>query len=256
MMRDVGLAEAPGPLYLVQMQKALHTLPKSPLVSLIQAIVRDNGADVSKLLETSPSLARQCLAIGATRTSAVDFFFEEIRHYMYEGDTPLHAAAAGHRKDIARVLIQNGADVGARNRRGAVPLHYAADGGPVLPHWNPQEQATTIFFLIEAGADPNALDKSGVAPLHRAVRQRCPSAVEALLRNGAQVRLKNKSGATPLHLAVQNTGKSGSGSPESKACQREIIQILLKGGASPHDRDVKGRTVKQAAQADWIHALL
>jgi ankyrin repeat protein len=136
-----------------------------------------------------------------------------------------------------------------------MPLHYAADGGPAFRSWNPEAQAEMIALLIENGADPNALDKSGVAPLHRAVRQRCTKAVDALLRNGADVRLKNKSGSTPLHLAVQNTGRGGTGSPEAKTCQKEIIELLLKAGAKLQDRDARGKTAKQCAQSDWIRAL-
>jgi len=196
---------------------------------------------MAKLLAASPELARQSLTTAATRERATEFFFPEIEHYLYAGDTPLHAAAAGYRTDMARVLLKHGADVFAVNRRGAAPLHYAADGGPGLRNWNPQAQAEMVRLLIEAGANPNALDKSGVAPLHRAVRQRCPSAVEALLRNGAQVRLKNKSGSTPLHLAVQTTGRGGSGSAEAKANQQEIIRILLKSGADPKDQVVPAR---------------
>jgi ankyrin repeat protein len=92
--------------------------------------------------------------------------------------------------------------------------------------------------------------------LVRAVRQRCPKAVESLLRHGAAVRLKNKSGSTPLHLAVQNTGRGGTGSPESKSCQREVIELLLKAGADPRDKDGRGKTASQRAQSDWIRALL
>src|SRR5262249_39492501 len=128
--------------------------------------------------------------------------------------------------------------------------------------------AEMIVFLIEKGADPNALDKSGVAPLHRAVRQRCSRAVDSLLRHGATVRLKNKSGSTPLHLAVQNTGRGGTGSPEAKALQREIIELLLKAGAGPQESDGRGKplcSVRRASgyalccnwpdEADGGHAL-
>lgn len=163
---------------------------------------------------------------GATRQEAQDFYFHEIGHYLYAGDTALHAAAAGYRVSLARELVKLGANVAARNRRGAEPLHYASDGGPMIRTWNPSAQAEMITFLIGSGADPNALDKSGVAPLHRAVRQRCPGAVRALLDGGADPALRNKSGSTPLRLAELTTGRGGSGSPESKACQQEILVIL------------------------------
>jgi ankyrin repeat protein len=126
----------------------------------------------------------------------------------------------------------------------------------VLRSWNPEAQADMISFLITNGAKPNMLDKSGVAPLHRAVRQRCPKAVDSLLRNGAAVRLKSNSGSTPLHLAVQNTGRGGTGSPESKSCQQEIIELLLKAGGDPRDKDGGGKTARQRAQSDWIKGLL
>jgi len=221
----------------------------------MKAIVRDDASEVTKLLASAPSLATERVIVGATRQATKDYFFREIVHYLYGGDTPLHAAAAGYRKAIAQQLLKNGANVTAVNRRGATPLHYAADGHASSRGWNPAAQAEMIALLIRAGADANALDKSGVAPLHRSVRQRCASAVDALLSNGASVRLKNKSGSTPLHLAVQTTGKGGSGSPEAKALQREIIARLLKAGADPNDRDGRGKTVRQAAQSNWISVL-
>ena len=238
-------------------KKPLPKPPKiDPLLYLIQAIVRGDLTKVSKLLEASPSLAQQSLAIGASRQKAVEFYYKKIEHYLYAGDTALHAAAAGNRLEIARTLLKSGARVMAANRRGAQPLHYAADGNPSSRNWNPEAQAAVIALLIKAGADPNALDKSGVAPLHRAVRQRCTSAVDALLRNGAQINLKNKNGSTPLHLAVQNTGRGGTGSPESKACQKEIIQLLLKAGADQKAKDARGKTAGQCTKANWIHELL
>ena len=126
-----------------------------------------------------------------------------------------------------------GGDVRARNRRGAEPLHYAADGAPGSRAWNPPAQAATIASLIQAGADPNTVDRSGVTPLHRAVRTRCAAAVRALLDGGADVRRRNKSGSTPLQLATWNTGRGGSGSAESKAQQQEIARLLEQRGATP-----------------------
>ncbi len=171
---------------------------------------------------------------------------------MYAGDSALHMAAAGYRWHIARELLEKGADHAAKNRRGAEPLHYAADANT----WHPVAQVETIDGLMSAGANPNALDKSGVSPLHRAVRTRCAAAVRALLAGGAAPRGKNQSGSTPLHLAVQNTGRGGSAAPEAIEQQRQIILLLLESGARPEDQDGRGRTAKQAASAEWIRALL
>jgi hypothetical protein len=220
------------------------------LQPVIRAIVNDDGSAVLEALERSPSLVSEALTVGATRQAARQFFFQEIAHYFVTGDTLLHAAAVSYRKRIAEELLKRGANIAATNRRGAAPLHYAADGAPGSVAWNPAAQSEMIAFLIRAGADPNAMNDSGVAPLHRAVRQRCSGAVAALLRNGANARLKNKSGSTPLHLAVQNTGRGGTGSPESKALQREIIELLLKAGANANDRDGRGKTVWQCAHRD------
>jgi ankyrin repeat protein len=200
---------------------------QSALMTLIRAIGADDAAAL-RLLAASPALAGVRLAHGATRRAATDYYLDPIGHYVYAGDTALHVAAAAYRCEIASKLIALGADVQARNRRGAEPLHYAADGAPGTPTWNPDAQAETIAIVIAAGADPNAVDNSGVMPLHRAVRTRCAAAVKALLANGADARAKNKSGSSPMQLATRNTGRGGSGSPEAKAQQIEIMRLLEK----------------------------
>jgi ankyrin repeat protein len=230
-------------------------LPTSPpdngFLDLVGAIVSDETATAVRLIDNSPTLVQARSSAGATRNDGGAYFYEPIAHCMYAGDTALHMAAAGFRVEIAQALIDRGADGSAKNRRGAEPLHYAADSNI----WNPGAQAATIERLIRAGADPNATDKSGVPPLHRAVRTRCAAAVEALLAGGAEPRGRNNSGSTPLHLAVQNTGRGNSGSPHSIEQQRLIIELLLKAGATPDDKDANGKTVRDAARADWIRAL-
>jgi hypothetical protein len=202
-----------------------------PLSAFVEVIVSGDIATAIRLLDASPHLARERSARGATRQAAKENFFDRIQHYISDGDTALHVGAAAKQTRIVKELITRGADVRARNRRGAEPLHYAVDGGPGSPAWNPDEQTLIIAELIRAGADPNALDKSGVAPLHRAVRNRCAAAVRVLIEAGADPRASNRNGSTPMLLATLNTGESGSGSPIAKEQQQEILCILKENGA-------------------------
>lgn len=232
-------------------QRLASPHPDNGFLDLVRAIVSNDARLALQLVKDSPALVQAQCSAGATRNDAESCFFETIAHYMYAGDTALHMAAAAFRPEIAQALVDRGADLAAKNRRGAEPLHYAADSNI----WNPTAQAATIDCLIRAGASPNATDKSGVPPLHRAVRTRCAAAVEALLAGGAEPRGRNKSGSTPLHIAVQNTGRGNSGTPHAIEQQRQIIELLLRAGARPDDKDENGKAVRDAARADWIRAL-
>jgi hypothetical protein len=229
-----------------------HEAKNNDLMALVKAIVAGNTVKTQEIIGSAPDLIRAAVTTGASRQAALNYFFPEIRHYIYAGDTALHMAAAAFRSEIAQILIDHGANCAARNRRGAEPLHYASDCNT----WRPSAQVAVIECLLRAGADPNALDKSGVAPIHRAVRTRSAPAVQALLKGGANPDLRNKSGSTPLHLAVQNTGRGGSGSAGAIEQQRQIIVILLRSGANPGLKDGSGKTVTQAATTSWIRELL
>ena len=227
------------------------------LLALFAAIASGEHLEVEQRLRSSSDLAHRAIRVGATRQHDPDaYFLTAVRNHVYAGDTALHIAAAAHRREVAATLVGSGAGVRARNRRGAEPLHYAADGSPGGEHWDPAGQREVIAYLVEAGADPNAVDKSGVAPLHRAVRTRCSVAVDALIRRGADPLLTNKRCSTALHLAVQNTGRSDSGSEAARDEQRRIIAVLLAHGARPSDVDANGKSVMDAAASDWVRQLL
>jgi ankyrin repeat protein len=155
-----------------------------------------------------------------------EFFIAERLAQIYEGDTALHGAAFSYDAEIARDLITRGADVRARNRRGAEPLHAAALGVPGSASWNPTHQRNVIFYLIDVGANPNVTAAGGVTPLHRAVRNRCSAAVEALLSAGADPGLRNDSGSTAADLAHWTTGRGGTGTDEAKAEQQIVLELL------------------------------
>jgi ankyrin repeat protein len=229
---------------------------RSYLWSLLRAIAAGDDATTARLLGADSSLALEIIHDGATRENSTSWFLPTIQRQVYAGDTALHIAAAAYRADIARELVERGASVAARNRRGAEPLHYAAVGAPGSKHWNPHAQAATIAYLIRAGADANAMDKIGVTSLHRAVRTRCAAAVDALLAHGADARRKNKSGSTPLHLAVQTTGRGGSGTDEAREQQALIIRTLIEHGARPTDKDGHGRSVAECARNENVRRML
>jgi ankyrin repeat protein len=194
-------------------------------------------------------------AAAAAQRMAEDLFVAELPHMLYQGDTPLHLAAAGLRYDAASALLVAGAPVNAVNRRGAAPLHYACDPRPQSPTWDPATQRRIIELLVSAGAAVDQTDRGGVTPLHRAVRARSPAAVAALLSAGANPRAASrKEGSTPLHLAVAPTGASGTAGAGD--LQLEIVRLLLAAGATLADADANGVAVADRIQSQALRDAL
>src|SRR5262245_26760041 len=100
------------------------------LLVLAQAIAAGEMAQAGRLLAASPELASARFRKGATRHGAKAYYLDGIGYYVYAGATALHVAAAAYQAEIVPKLIDLGADVRGRNRRGAEPLHAAAVGAP------------------------------------------------------------------------------------------------------------------------------
>lgn len=162
-----------------------------PSQSLFAAILDDDRATVKVLLEKDPHLPVQ-----ATQTLAR--YESGIVHWIYAGDTALHVVAAGHRVEIAKMLVAAGADPNsAKNHRRSQPLHYASDGYLQNPSWDAKRQVAMIRILLKAGADIHARDKNGATPLHRAVRTRCAPLFSVFSMRGAM--RPSKTNRVPLH---------------------------------------------------------
>ena len=140
------------------------------------------------------------------------------------GNTPLHTAANyGSTLEIVEYLIENGADIEANNNDGNTPLHHAAENGNL----------EIVEYLIENGTNIEAKGDYSYTPLHLAARYGKPEIdlkiVEYLIENGADIEAENKAGDTPLHLAA------GYGN-------LEIVKYLIENGADIETKNKAGDT--------------
>src|SRR5688572_10100678 len=94
----------------------------------------------------------------------------------------LHQAAEYSQVEIARLLIEKGADVKANHYLNGAPLNIAAYRGPV----------EMVRLLIDAGADLHSIQsRERATPLHSAASCGDLEIVQALIKAGAKVNFGN-----------------------------------------------------------------
>ena len=133
--------------------------------------------------------------------------------------TPLQLASRNGHVEVVCFLLEQGADVTARDKSGSTPLHYASDNG----------QIEVIRILINRGADLRAQNAKGRTPLHNASSNGRVEVVCILIEHGAVVSAQNRDGSSPLHEALLY-GRA------------EVSRILIERGADLTVRDVTGWT--------------
>jgi hypothetical protein len=110
----------------------------------------------------------------------------------WRGYTPLHYAAWKGRIEIARLLLQNGAEVNVRNNDGNTPLHWAAE----------QDDVDILHLLVENGVDLEAQNNDGWRALHSAAWYgHLPSIQELISRYHVDINARDNDGRTALSLA-------------------------------------------------------
>jgi len=156
-----------------------------------------------------------------------------------EGETALMTVARTGVVEAARVLLDHGAKVDAREEwHGQTALMWAVD----------EQHPAMVKELIAHGADVNAVsninkwerqvtseprDKwlplGGLTPLLFAARQGCVECANVLLEGGAKINTTDPDGISPVLLAIING-------------HYDVAGFLLNKGADPNLADDTGRT--------------
>ena len=170
--------------------------------------------------------------------------------------TPLIRALRNRKKNAARVLVDNGADISVKDNDGRTLLHLMAfwmtektelkefievidinavdtKGRSALHdvvYWGHKNNAQE---LIKAGANVNiASIENGETPIFGAVRKRRLEMVDLLIKSKAELKIKNVYGETALKLAV-----SGDES------DLDIIKLLLQSGAEVNALNIYNESI-------------
>ncbi len=128
-----------------------------------------------------------------------------------DGFQPLGLACFFGHYDIARFLIESGAEVNSpsRNDQKVTPLHSAAAS----------RSLEISRLLLDHGADPDARQEGDFTPLHEAAANGQLELVSLLVAHGADINLSQKPGQTALAFA-------------QKAGHQEVVEFLLAHGAA------------------------
>jgi ankyrin repeat protein len=174
--------------------------------------------------------------------------------------SPLLVAIMNANWDLARKLVEAGADVNQWDIFGETPLITAVDlrtridgGRASIDPPNATRGIDIVKLLLERGADPNmqfffkpanargVLQTRGVTALIRAAANADSEVVKLLLEHGADATITTADRQTPIHAVL--AGRA----PEPQAL--ELIRILHKAGADVntvalinHPEEIRGGT--------------
>jgi len=115
---------------------------------------------------------------------------------VFDGTTPLHAAAGLGSVACVALLLDHGVGVDIEDDQGGTPLLRAA-----RQHSAPVDD--TAALLLARGADPNLRQDDGTTALHLATRAGRSTVVSHLLLAGADPDPIDTRGFSPLHSAAE-----------------------------------------------------
>lgn len=152
---------------------------------------------MSALLELGADLSPEAAIVMGQKGFVQDWLVRNplrVNARTIEGrDQPLlYFAAIMGDLEIARLLLEHGADVNGTHKGGTTVLFHAAESG----------RTEIVRFLIQQGADVNRTSRYGLAPLHAAAHKGNLTVAKMLVESGADPTAKSRDGETVLDAAV------------------------------------------------------
>jgi ankyrin repeat protein len=217
---------------------AVHAASRSDDVETL-ALLLAAGADLREPNAEGDTPLHTAAAANAPRAAAFLIAHgagvDEVRH----GRTPLSLALEGGHLDVARVLLERGADALAPvgDERRAAPLHAVRTG-----------DLRTMRLLLGFGVDPNVADSDGFPALVHAVVRNDEPIARSLLEAGAK---PDVASPPPYRSLLERAIRDGG---------TGVVDLLLEYGADPNVLSREGQPLLPLAvalgRADIAAALL
>ncbi|XP_008322494.1 B-cell lymphoma 3 protein isoform X2 [Cynoglossus semilaevis] len=177
-------------------QTPLHLAVITQQANMVYILLRA-GADPAVLDRNGQTALHLCCEYNLPECVAVvlshSLYPLSLETRNFEGLSPLHLAVLRGQKDIAKRLLDAGADINAMDiKSGQSPLMHAVE----------KNNADMVCFLIENGSDVNRQSYSGNTALHAACGRGQVEIVRLLLKSGADSSLKNYHNDTPVMVAT------------------------------------------------------
>ncbi|MCY4429718.1 MAG: ankyrin repeat domain-containing protein [Rhodospirillales bacterium] len=144
---------------------------------------------------------------------------------LSKGNTPLHWAAFGDSREVAELLLDEGADVHGSKSEGPTPLDFAALGNAT----------GAAQLLLDRGADARPRDDYPATPLHWAALGNACETIALLIDRGTGTGARRPRWTPMLFAALGNA--------------REAMELLLAHGATIGPHNTSGTILR--SWGDW-----